>query len=284
MNSESVELSTTRSCTPLITCSSSRPTVMTAVRTAPPRLTNEWSPMRSHAYCSTRTCACVALGVTLEEPASESEAVVLGRLDAVQLGVGERRVLLRVGRQHLRLVARGVRVGEVAAQRRRHVEVADLVHGRVADDPHHPVLRLAVLVRSQAHSHGSDPSRRRPSRRSRSPRHWSRSPATLVEAPRRWSRSPDAGRGARSEGRATSLETTAACTASRELGTRGHQVSRPLARPSLAAPRPPFGRAAPRSPCGQRGFASRRRSASTSPHPASTSAASTAPQSSPRSR
>ena len=45
----------------------------------------------------------------------------------MDLGVGERGVLLGVGRQHLRLVAVGVRGGEVTAQRGRDVEVADLV-------------------------------------------------------------------------------------------------------------------------------------------------------------
>ena len=71
----------------------------------------------------------------------------------MQLGVGERGVLLGVGRQHLRLVAGHVGVGELTAQRGRHVEVADLVARRVADDPDDAVLRLAVLVRSQHHGH-----------------------------------------------------------------------------------------------------------------------------------
>ena len=65
------------------------------------------------------------------------------------LGERERRVLLGVGRQHLRLVAVGVRGGEVAVQRGRHVEVVDLVARRVAHDAYDARLRLAVAVRSQ---------------------------------------------------------------------------------------------------------------------------------------
>ena len=89
------------------------------------------------------------------------------------LGEGERRVLLGVGRQHLRLVAVGVRGREVAVQRGGHVEVADLVARGVAHDAHDARLRLAVAVRSQHDPHASrqpPPLRRRgaPARRARS--------------------------------------------------------------------------------------------------------------------
>ena len=107
----------------------------------------------------------------------------------MQLGVGERGVLLGVGRQHRGLVAGDVRVGELAAQRRRHVEVADLVARRVPDDPDDAVLRLAVLVGSQ-HRCPADPSAGR--RQSDS---GPRSSPSRAPRPRRRRRSP--ARGAR---------------------------------------------------------------------------------------
>ena len=153
LNSESVELSTTRSEIPDRTTASSRPTVTTQVRTAPPRRTNEWSPIRSQPNSSTRTCASARRGARLQEPPTESKRVVLDRRDPVQLRVGEGGVLLGVRRQHRRLVTGDVRVLEVAAQRRRHVEVPDLVPRGVAHDAHHPALGLAVLVDAELVGH-----------------------------------------------------------------------------------------------------------------------------------
>ena len=90
----------------------------------------------------------------VEEVAGQGQRVVLDRLDAVFLRVRERRVLLRVGGQHVGLVAIGVGRPEVAAQGGGDVQVVDLVPVGVAVDPHHTVLGLAVLVRSEGDAHG----------------------------------------------------------------------------------------------------------------------------------
>ena len=159
LNSEPVDFRTTRSSTPAATSERSRVTSTRAVRTSPPRRTKAWSwpcpstSMRSHACSWTCDERTVRRRRRLEQPGAEGERVVLGRADAVLLRVGERGVLLRVGGQHVRLVAVGVRRREVAAQRRGHGEVADLVARGVAHDPHHARLRLAVAVRSQHDAH-----------------------------------------------------------------------------------------------------------------------------------
>ncbi len=87
------------------------------------------------------------------EVARQRQRVVLDLADAPLLGEGETRVLLRVGRQHLGLVAGQVRGGEVAAERRRYVEVADLVPIGVAVDAHDSGLGLAVLVVAEHDRH-----------------------------------------------------------------------------------------------------------------------------------
>ncbi len=61
--------------------------------------------------------AAVRGGRRLEQPAGEGEGVVLRRGHPVGLGVGERGVLLGVGRQHVGLVPLDVRGREVTAQR-----------------------------------------------------------------------------------------------------------------------------------------------------------------------
>ena len=120
LNSEPVDLSTTRSLNPETThtrWSSPRPSTVTpGPRSPSPRRTNEWSwpapstSMRSQAYSSTRTSAPVAGRRGVEEVPAERDRVVLGRGDAVLLGVGEGGVLLGVRRQHVGLVAARVRV------------------------------------------------------------------------------------------------------------------------------------------------------------------------------
>src|SRR4028119_115254 len=62
---------------------------------------------------------------------------------------GGRRVLLRGGGEDVRVVARGVRRGEVAAQGGAHVQVDDPVPGGTAVDRDDADLRLAVLVRAE---------------------------------------------------------------------------------------------------------------------------------------
>jgi hypothetical protein len=153
LNSESVDLRTTRTCSPEITWVAFRPTVTTQVRTSPPRLTNACWPSRLQAYCSTLHLRLVRGRARFEQPGAQRDRVVLDRGDAVQLGVGEGGVLLGVGGQHLALVTGRVRLGEVAAQRRRHVEVVDLVPRGVATNADDAVLRLAVLVGSQDRGH-----------------------------------------------------------------------------------------------------------------------------------
>ena len=86
------------------------------------------------------------LGVVDEVPA-EREGVVLDLADALLLGVGVARSAsgCRSGSTSC-LVAGEVGVGEVAAQRGRDVDVADLVPVGVAIDPHDAVLGLTVLI------------------------------------------------------------------------------------------------------------------------------------------
>ena len=91
----------------------------------------------------------------VDEVPTEREGIVLDLADALLLGVGVAGLLLGVGRQHPGLVAGQVGAGEVAAERRGDVDVADLVAFGVAVDAHDAVLRLAVLVGSEhdAHDH-----------------------------------------------------------------------------------------------------------------------------------
>ena len=83
-----------------------------------------------------------------DEVAGEGEREVLDLADAFLLRVRVDGLLLRVGRQDARLVADQMGVGEVAAKRRRDVEVANLMASRVAVDPHDAVLGLPILVRA----------------------------------------------------------------------------------------------------------------------------------------
>ena len=84
-----------------------------------------------------------------DEVAGQLQPVVLDRSDPLLQGVGVHSLLLRVGGQHVRLVARQVRSTEIATQTGRYVDVVDLMTGRVAVDPDYSVLGLAVLGLAQ---------------------------------------------------------------------------------------------------------------------------------------
>jgi hypothetical protein len=91
-----------------------------------------------------------------EVPAErQGEVLDLANTDLLREGVDG--LFLGIGWQHPGLVPDEVGSAEVAAQRGRDVQVADLVPVGVAVDPDHPVLRLAVLVRSEHDAHGSAP-------------------------------------------------------------------------------------------------------------------------------
>ena len=61
--------------------------------------------MRSQAYSSIPIRDAVAFGVSVQEMGAEGEPELLGRDDALLLGEGEGGVLLRVGGQHVALIA-----------------------------------------------------------------------------------------------------------------------------------------------------------------------------------
>jgi hypothetical protein len=94
----------------------------------------------------------------VDEVAGQPDAERLRLGDDVVLGgEGVDGVLLGVGRQ-----ARAVVAGEVhrllaAGQRHADVVVDQLMGVAVAEDPHHPVLRLAVLVVAEHDCHASAP-------------------------------------------------------------------------------------------------------------------------------
>ena len=96
------------------------------------------------------------LDVVHEVP-TQRERVVFDLIDAVLLGEREAGVLLRVGRQHPRLIAGDVGGVEIAPQTGRHVDVAQLVPGPVPHHPDHADLGLAVLIGSQDDAHRSAP-------------------------------------------------------------------------------------------------------------------------------
>ena len=97
----------------------------------------------------------VGPGRRREEVVRQREAELLRRLDALLLGEGEHRVLLRVGRQDLALIALDVGRTEVAAQGGADGQVPDLVPRRVPVDADDMDLRLAVLVGSEPDGHAS---------------------------------------------------------------------------------------------------------------------------------
>ena len=76
-------------------------------------------------------------------------------LDLSDRIVGEREhgVLLGVGREDLAVVARHVRVREVAAQRDADGEVLEMVGGPALGDPHDVGLGLAVMVVAEDDRH-----------------------------------------------------------------------------------------------------------------------------------
>ena len=152
LNSESVELRRTSSWTPDSTWVSSRPTVTTqcaprrrGVRTSGHRSGPRRTPRPAPGPQSPPVHASIS---RRPAPARSPRSS-----DPVELGVGERGVLLGVGRQHRAWSPVMCASANVAAQRGRHVEVADLVPRGVADDADDAVLRLAVLVRSQDRRH-----------------------------------------------------------------------------------------------------------------------------------
>src|SRR5215469_15945909 len=91
---------------------------------------------------------------------AEPERELLDLAHPVLLGEGVDGVLLRVGGDDLGVVAAQVRVGEVAAQRARHVQVLDLVPPAVAGDVDQADLRLAVLIVAEGDGHGDSASSR----------------------------------------------------------------------------------------------------------------------------
>ena len=159
-NSEPVDFSTVRSLSPAITVVPSASAVTDAVRTSCPLRTHVWScstpstRTRTHAYSWTSTRAPVTGSTSSTKCRASRVANASGEDDAVLLGVRERHVLLGVRGQHRRLVAVEVGGREVPAQGRRDVEVPDLVARRVAHDPDHARLGLAVLVGVQSGRHG----------------------------------------------------------------------------------------------------------------------------------
>ena len=90
------------------------------------------------------------------EVPGQPQPEVLDLADPVP-GEGEDGVLLRVGGQHVRVVAGQVGGGEVAAQRGRDGQVLDPVLRGGAVHRHHPDLGLAVLVGAQHDPHRSAP-------------------------------------------------------------------------------------------------------------------------------
>ena len=149
-----------------MTCRSAPSATTTAVRTSWPLRTNAWScsasptRMRCHANRSASHRPPETQSNELVKWSASRSRNSSGDADAVA-GEREDRVLLRVGGHDVRVVAREVRGGEVAAELRRDVEVVDLVPGGVARDLHDAHLRLAVLVRAEDDGglgHGSAPS------------------------------------------------------------------------------------------------------------------------------
>src|SRR6266568_1114883 len=92
------------------------------------------------------------------EVPAQAQRELLDLAHPVLLGEGVDGVLLGVGGHDLGVVAPQVRVGEVAAQRGRHVQVLDLVPVTVAGHVHQADLRLAVLVVTEGDGHAQLPS------------------------------------------------------------------------------------------------------------------------------
>src|SRR6476659_10601445 len=88
-----------------------------------------------------------------DEVVAEGQRELLDGADSLLLGEGEDGVLLGVGGQDRGLVTGDVRVAEVAAQRRGHVQVADLVAWRVSVDANQTVLGFSVLICAQDDGH-----------------------------------------------------------------------------------------------------------------------------------
>ena len=149
-NSESVELSSTRSVSPDTTCvPPSSPSVTAAVRTSGRSRAKEWSPSAFPGVLldgdpGPRTASCVSTKCR-----ASSGRELLDVADAVLAGERVHGVLLGVGRQHRGVVAVEVHGVHVAGQRDGDVEVVQHVPGRVPVDPHQPDLGLAVLVVAQ---------------------------------------------------------------------------------------------------------------------------------------
>src|SRR5262245_9439618 len=98
--------------------------------------------------------------VRVDEMLGEPAGKVLDLTDAVFLGKGVHGVLLRVGRQHLCVVAGQVDVGKVAGECDADRQVAKVVAVTAPGYPCEPDLRLAVLVLAEDHIHGvSSPDR-----------------------------------------------------------------------------------------------------------------------------
>jgi CRISPR/Cas system-associated exonuclease Cas4 (RecB family) len=90
----------------------------------------------------------------IDEVAAQAQAEVLDLAHPVLLGEGVDGVLLGVGGDDVRVVARQVRGGEVAAQRGGHVQILDLVPVAVPGDVDQADLGLAVLVVAERDGHG----------------------------------------------------------------------------------------------------------------------------------
>src|SRR5580693_8230539 len=117
-NSDPVDLSTTRPVSP-DTTQAEPPSIVTSVVRAPPPAQRE----------------------------------LLDLAHPVLLGEGVDGVLLRISGDDLGVVADQVRVGEVATQRARHVQVLDLVPVAVPGDVDQADLRLAVLIVAEGDGH-----------------------------------------------------------------------------------------------------------------------------------